>query len=107
MNKSKDNVPQLEKVRALVDFEMGDDHVKEGAVLEVTVPNRQHLVGRSLCERVAPEKNAAAAMPKTVAELTEALDMLEIDVPAGAKKAELLELYQAATSKDPEQDGKD
>lgn len=50
---------------------------------------------------VSVEPGEAGPLPadrQTVAQLTEALTALKIDIPNGAKKADLVQLYLAATS---------
>jgi len=97
------------------DFVFGDRDVKTGEELKVGSGDRQHLVGRSLCHDVGSglvaveddgdgegagggsgELPPELSDPQTVEELKAALEHLGIEYPTAAKKAELVELFEAA-----------
>lgn len=68
--------------------------IREGSV-EMTEKEAKPLLALGVLEKAA-EKSGGAKKPEdmTVAQLTEALEEMEVQIPDGAKKADLVALYK-------------
>lgn len=70
-----------------------------GDEIELADKRAKQLVSRGTLEKPAAKSGGSGDMQKeaesmTVAQLTEALGKMEVEIPDGAKKADLVELYK-------------